>query len=172
MRPWFPIAALLLIVAILIGQRIQPEAAPQLQVGRDLPEVQVVPLAGGDPRPLSEEILGVTVINVFASWCAPCRAEHPALTALSEEGVRIVGLAYRDPPADTQAFLAELGDPYIRVMADPTGAAGETLGLEAAMPQTLVVNGEGEVLLRHSGPLAGADGEAALAEIRRLTAAR
>ena len=172
MRPWYPLLILALVAGIWIYMRQGPAPAETLQVGRTLPEVTVIPLAGGDPRPLSEEVVGVTVVNVFASWCAPCRAEHPVLQQLSREGVRIVGLAYRDEPANTQAFLTELGDPYLRVVTDPQGTTDTPLGLAGAVPQTFVVAADGEVLFRHSGPLVGTDGETALAEIRDLAGPR
>ncbi len=172
MRPWYPVLILVLVAGIWIYMRREPAPAETLQVGRALPEVMVTPLAGGDPRPLSEEVVGVTVVNVFASWCAPCRAEHPVLTQLSREGVRIVGLAYRDQPANTQTFLTELGDPYFRVVSDPEGTGDIALGLAGAVPQTFVVSADGEVLFRHSGPLVGTDGEEALSEIRELAGPR
>lgn len=170
-------AILALAVLAFAGWAVLNRDAPTVlvettEIGRDLPEITVTPLAGGDPRPLSEEIVGVSVINVFASWCAPCRAEHPVLTALNADGVRVVGLAWRDPPLNTQAFLTELGDPYARVMTDAEGEADRALGLDGAIPATFVVSASGEVLLRHHGPLVGTDGEAALAEIRRLTTGR
>ena len=161
----------------LIGYKIwtsnPSQPAPVQVVGAHLSdEVRVTPLSGGEPRPLSDEIIGVTVINVFGSWCAPCRAENPVLLELRAEGVRLVGLAVRDEPAATRAFLDELGDPFFRVMLDTDGSAIESLGLGPEAPQTLVISAEGEILYRHSGPLIGTDGEAALAEIRELAGPR
>ncbi|WP_296816064.1 redoxin family protein [Brevundimonas sp.] len=172
MRPWYPFLILILVAGIWIYMRQGPSPAETLEVGRPLPEVMVTPLGGGDPRPLSEEVVGVTVVNIFASWCAPCRAEHPALVELNRDGVRLVGLSYRDEPADTQAFLDELGDPFVRVVADPQAQTDAPLGLGGAIPQTFVVASDGEVLFRHSGPLVGTDGEAALARIRELAGPR
>lgn len=161
--------------AILIGYKLwqgAPEAQPEV-VGSILPaSAQVTPLMGGDARPLSDEIVGVTVVNLFASWCAPCRAENPVLLELRSEGLRIVGIAIRDEPAATQAFLDELGDPYFRVMSDRSGSLAGALSIGSELPQTLVISPSGEILYRHSGPLAGTDGEAALEEIRELAGPR
>ena len=161
----------------LIGYRIwqgSPAAeAPAAIVGEQLPRTALVtPLTGGEPYPLSDEIVGVTVINYFGSWCAPCHAENPVLLQLRAEGVRLVGVAVRDNPVSTQAFLDQLGDPFFRVMADEAGATMAELNLGADMPQTLVVSSDGEILMRHSGPLVGTDGEAALEEIRALAGPR
>lgn len=161
--------------ALLIGYKVwegTPAAEPPV-VGQSLPANALVqPLAGGDPYPLSDEIFGVTVINYFGSWCAPCHAENPVLLQLRAEGVRIVGVAVRDRPQDTQHFLDELGDPFFRVMLDTTGASMTALDLGADMPQTLVVSADGEILMRHSGPLVGTDGAAAVEEIRELAGPR
>lgn len=161
---------------ILIGYKLMsnrpPEPPPPIE-GRALPAAAVVtPLTGGEPRPLADEIVGPTVVNVFASWCAPCRAENPVLLELRAEGVRVIGLAVRDDPVATQAFLDELGDPFFRVMTDPQGQAVEALNIGPEVPQTLVVSANGDVLLRHSGPLVGTDGEEALARIRDLAGPR
>lgn len=161
--------------ALLISYKVwerAPEAPPAIVGQRLAASAQVTPLEGGVSYPLSDEIVGVTVINYFASWCAPCRAENPVLLELRAEGVRVIGVAVRDQPVAAQAFLNELGDPFFRVMLDPTGASMTALGLGADMPQTLVVSADGEILMRHSGPLVGTDGEAAVEQIRDLAGPR
>lgn len=170
------IGFLVVVLAILAGYRIwqgAPESPPPPVVGQSLPATALVtPLTGGEPYPLSDEIVGVTVINYFASWCGPCHAENPVLLQLRAEGVRLVGVAVRDDPVNTQAFLDQLGDPFFRVMTDGQGSTMAALNLGADMPQTLVVSADGEILMRHSGPLVGTDGEAALEEIRALAGPR
>lgn len=152
---------------------IADQATVGITMGRDLPSSAIVtPLHGGDPRPLSDEIVGATVVNFFASWCAPCRAENATLLQLRAEGVRVVGVAVRDEAYATQAFLDELGDPFFRVMADPQSEAMLNLGLGSDLPQTLVVSSDGRVILHHSGALVGTDGEAALREIREMAGPR
>jgi cytochrome c biogenesis protein CcmG/thiol:disulfide interchange protein DsbE len=104
------------------------------------------------------------LVNVFASWCAPCRAEHPNLMALEARGVAVVGVAWKDDPVATRAFLDELGDPYAMVLVDRDGRAGLDLGITGA-PETFAVNAMGQVVAKSSGPLLDP------AEIERLVAA-
>lgn len=94
----------------------------------------------------------VTLVNFWASWCGPCRVEHPFLTELAGRGVRVVGVNYKDPPENARAFLDELGDPYAAIGADPAGRIGLDWGIYG-VPETFVIGGDGTVLLRHPGPL-------------------
>ena len=68
-------------------------------------------------------------MNFFASWCAPCEVEHPQLMALKAQGVKVVGIAYKDAPANTQAFLTRLGDPFALHLVDRDGRAGLEFGV-------------------------------------------
>jgi cytochrome c biogenesis protein CcmG/thiol:disulfide interchange protein DsbE len=92
------------------------------------------------------------IVNVFASWCAPCRVEHPQLMALQARGVAVVGVAYKDEPAATRRFLDELGDPFAMVLVDAEGRAGLDLGV-SGVPETFAVDAMGKVVAKHSGPL-------------------
>jgi DsbE subfamily thiol:disulfide oxidoreductase len=89
------------------------------------------------------------LVNVFASWCTPCRVEHPKLMALKARGVAVVGVAWKDDPADTRAFLDELGNPYSMVLVDQEGRAGLDLGITGA-PETFAVNAMGKVVAKSS----------------------
>jgi cytochrome c biogenesis protein CcmG/thiol:disulfide interchange protein DsbE len=92
------------------------------------------------------------MVNFFASWCVPCRAEHAYLTAFSEEsGVPLYGINHRDKPEDAAAWLAELGNPYQRIGADPGRAAVEW-GV-TGVPETFVIDGAGRIRWHHRGPL-------------------
>lgn len=92
------------------------------------------------------------VINMFASWCTPCRAEHPQLMALRERGVEIVGVAYKDRPEASARFLQELGDPFRVVALDPDGRFGLELGI-AGVPETFVIGPDGSIRAAYRGPL-------------------
>jgi cytochrome c biogenesis protein CcmG/thiol:disulfide interchange protein DsbE len=81
---------------------------------------------------------GPRLINFYASWCAPCRVEAPQLMALKAQDVTLVGIAYKDEPARTQAFLAELGDPFAVKLVDRNGRAGIEFGV-TGVPETFLV---------------------------------
>ncbi len=103
----------------------------------------------------------VTVLNVWASWCVPCRAEAPALAALAARSdIALYGLVYKDTPAKARAFLDETGNPYRRIDLDADGRAGIEWGI-TGVPETFVIDGKGIVRLRYAGPLVGS----ALSEI-------
>ena len=95
----------------------------------------------------------VTVVNVFASWCIPCRDEHPLLERLkAETGVRIFGINQRDAPENAVAFLAELGNPYERIGGDTDNRVSIDWGVYG-VPETFVVNAAGVVTFKHVGPI-------------------
>ncbi|MET3927736.1 DsbE family thiol:disulfide interchange protein [Devosia sp. 2618] len=105
---------------------------------------------GFDTATLSGE---VTVVNVFASWCIPCRAEHPLLTALKDvTGVRLFGINQADAPENARAFLAELGNPYDAVGMDRDRRVSIDWGVYG-VPETFVVNAQGIITFKHVGPL-------------------
>lgn len=133
--------------------RDDPDALPSALEGREVPAVAVAPL--GNRLVVTDAALhepGVKLVNFWASWCAPCRAEHPVLKQLAEEGVRINGINYKDEPGKALGFLAELGDPYVALGADQSGRMGLNWGLYG-VPETFVIDGEGKVVLRYAGPI-------------------
>lgn len=92
------------------------------------------------------------LVNFFASWCVPCRYEHPLLVEMKQRGVTIVGVAYKDAPAKTDAFITQLGNPYAAIGQDPNGRLGIELGI-AGVPETFVIDENGVILALHRGPL-------------------
>lgn len=133
--------------------REDPDALPSALVGKAAPPVDLVTLAGLPP--LTPDLLaepGVKVVNYWASWCGPCRLEHPSLMQLAEEGVPVLGINYKDDPEKALAFLDELGNPYAAIGADETGRAGIDWGIYG-VPETFVVDGDGIIRLRFAGPV-------------------
>lgn len=143
-------------VALAVGLTRDPEELPSTLLDRPLPRFDLPPIAGGakDRGLAAADLEGhVSLLNVFASWCAPCRVEHPILARLAEqEGVAVYGVDYKDAPADARAYLDQLGDPYRRVGADRDGRVGIDLGI-TGVPETFVVDGTGRVVYRYAGPL-------------------
>jgi cytochrome c biogenesis protein CcmG/thiol:disulfide interchange protein DsbE len=147
-----------------------PSKLPSALIGREAPEFSLPPLDGlkhtdGSAVPgLARADLGqghVTVVNVFASWCAPCRDEHPLLEKLAAMGrVRLVGIAYKDEPKNTLGFLQEVGNPFQAVGMDEKGRAAIDWGVYG-VPETFVIGKDGRIAYKHIGPLT----EASLADV-------
>jgi cytochrome c biogenesis protein CcmG/thiol:disulfide interchange protein DsbE len=124
-----------------------------------LPPVEGMDVPGFDTSALSG---APTVVNVFASWCIPCRAEHPLLEALkAETGVRLFGINHSDAPENARAFLAELGNPYDAIGADRDRRVSIDWGVYG-VPETFVVDGKGTITFKHVGPLTAEAVEAEL----------
>src|SRR6056297_4022050 len=133
--------------------REDPDALPSALRGKPAPAVAVTPL--GDKPELADAMLregGVKLVNFWASWCAPCRVEHPHLEALADEGLAIYGINYKDDPDKALAFLDELGDPYAGIGTDERGRTALDWGVYG-VPETYVIDGEGRVVLRFAGPI-------------------
>ncbi|MEJ0022368.1 MAG: DsbE family thiol:disulfide interchange protein [Alphaproteobacteria bacterium] len=92
------------------------------------------------------------VLNFFASYCVPCRAEHPMLTALSRQGVTVIGVNYKDKPEEMRKMLAQLGDPFAAIGEDPAGQTGLDYGI-TGIPESVVVGADGRILALHRSAL-------------------
>ena len=169
-----PLVVMVMVLGLVAGalwerreaqqQGRNPDELPSTVEGRPAPALTLTALA--DLEPLSDATLrtpGTKLVNFWASWCVPCRAEHPHLEALAAEGVPIYGINYKDAPADAMRFLAELGDPYRAIGADE-GRTAIDWGVYG-VPETFVLDGDGQVVLHHRGPLTP---EVIEAEIRPL----
>jgi len=156
--PLLPVAgffglAALFFFAIFGGD---PSEVPSALLGKPVPEFTLPPVADtGLPGFATENLKQgeVTVVNVWASWCVPCRQEHPLLEALARDsGVPIFGLNYKDSGDAAQRFLATLGNPFARVGADLDGRVSIDWGVYG-VPETFVVDGEGKIVLKHVGAI-------------------
>jgi cytochrome c biogenesis protein CcmG/thiol:disulfide interchange protein DsbE len=148
-----------------------PRRLPSALLNRPAPDFSL-PRLGVEGMLTNADLAGqVTVINVFASWCAPCRIEHPVLTRLARDrAVRLIGIAYKDKPEDSTRFLAELGDPYRAVGVDREGRAGIDFGVYG-VPETYVLDREGRIRLRFVGPLSARQAETELLPLLQRLAA-
>jgi cytochrome c biogenesis protein CcmG/thiol:disulfide interchange protein DsbE len=163
--PLVVVAALALLFATY-GLHHNPHVEPHAMVGKPVPDLTLPTLGEGQPvrlRALAAQ--GPYVINFFASWCAPCEEEAPALAALAAQDVRIIGVAYKDQPPKTEAFLARLGDPYAQRLVDREGRAGIEFGV-TGVPETYLVGRDGVILDKHAGPLEAADVRALAERVR------
>jgi cytochrome c biogenesis protein CcmG/thiol:disulfide interchange protein DsbE len=150
-----PILVLLGLIGVsvfLLTRENVRETFSEGRIGRPVPAYSLERLGGGEPVTRTSHEGRAYLINVFASWCTPCRAEHPQLMALQAGGVEIVGVAYKDAPGATAAFLNELGDPFREIGMDPDGRFGLDLGITGA-PETFVIGGDGAIRAVHRGPL-------------------
>ena len=133
--------------------RDNPDELPSALAGKPVPAVELTPL--GDAEPFTNKDLRdgeVSLVNYWASWCAPCRVEHPNLERLAGEGVTIYGINYKDKPGNALGFLKELGNPYAGLGADPQGRMALNWGLYG-VPETYVIDGQGQIVLRFAGPI-------------------
>jgi len=134
-----------------------PNRIPSPLIDKPVPQFALPGLDGGSGFSSADLRDGVTVVNAFASWCVPCRAEHPQITALSEMAdVRVYGLSYKDDAADSRAWLDDLGDPYAAVGHDPEGKVAIELGVYG-VPETFVIDPDGRVRYRHVANITEAD---------------
>ena len=154
---------------------------PSALIGKPAPAILLAPLEGlqreGQPVPSfgMADLKGRgAIVNVFASWCAPCRVEHPFLVAISEAPavkagrVAVFGMNYKDEPENARRFLGALGNPYSAVGTDVSGRAAIEWGVYG-VPETFVIGPDGRILEKHVGPL---DGAAAARLLARATAGR
>ncbi|MFN4092282.1 MAG: DsbE family thiol:disulfide interchange protein [Brevundimonas sp.] len=142
-------------IALFIGLGRDPKILPSMLIDRPLPAFD---LPDARPDLVGRELASTDftgqpmLLNVFASWCVSCRVEHPLLMRLSQEGVPIHGLNWKDAPGAGAAWLKEFGDPYARVGDDASGRVAIDLGVTGA-PETFVVDKHGVVRYRHVGPI-------------------
>ena len=160
-RPTFfiPIIAFLGLVVIgglalqdtLSGSR-NPNQLPSVLIGKPTPVVSLPLLQNSRAELALDAYRGQPLlVNFFASWCAPCRAEAPALENLSNQ-ISIIGIAYKDRPQDTLQFLEQYGNPFVAIGRDDDGRAGMAWGVYG-VPETYLIDPSGQIKWRHAGPL-------------------
>lgn len=155
-----------------IGLTRDPREIPSPLIGRPVPAFSLPAVQGRSLGLASDDLRGdVSLVNVFASWCAACREEHPLLMEIKAAStVPVHGLNYKDRPGDAAAWLDKLGDPYTRTGADVNGRVGIDWGVYG-VPETFVIDRDGRIAYKHIGPITPAAwNEKLLPLIRRLQA--
>lgn len=135
-----------------ISMNRDQQSLPSMIVGKQAPPVILTKL--GDSAPFTDATLRngkAKLVNYFASWCAPCRAEAPTLAKIAASGVTIYGVNYKDKPADALGFLARYGMPYTAMGADAQGQMALNWGVYG-VPETYVIDAEGRIAMKHVGP--------------------
>jgi cytochrome c biogenesis protein CcmG, thiol:disulfide interchange protein DsbE len=156
MKRWiFAVPAVLLVLLGVLGavRMLYPEKGEFERISRAAPEFVFALKDGGEisfaPPPGGQTV----AVNLFASWCAPCEAEHPMLMKLgAKHPGKLYGILYKDKVENGDEFLARLGNPFATIALDPEGKGGLDFGL-TGVPETFVISGEGEVILHIAGPL-------------------
>lgn len=153
-----PLIVFLALATIFFRQLVSGadvSVVPSALIGQQAPLTNLPPLEGMDLPGLDTAAFGgnVTLVNVFASWCAPCREEHPMLLQLSQDKrFQVVGLNYKDQPANARRFLGELGNPFAAIGVDEKGRAAIDWGVYG-VPETFVIGKDGTILFKHVGPI-------------------
>jgi cytochrome c biogenesis protein CcmG/thiol:disulfide interchange protein DsbE len=149
-----PLALFFVLVMFLLrGLWLNPREVPSPLIGKPAPLFTLPALHDKAPF-TSKDLLGqVWIMNVWASWCAPCRLEHPLFNDLAAQKlVPIVGLNYKDAPEAARRWLAELGDPYLVSVIDNDGRTGIDFGVYG-VPETFVIDRHGVIRHKHIGPV-------------------
>ncbi|OWV96075.1 thiol:disulfide interchange protein [Rhizobium sp. R72] len=132
-----------------------PATIPSALIGQKHPAVDLPPLAGLQTPALNESVFEdqVIVLNIFASWCVPCRQEHPTLMQLSRDPrIKLVGVNYKDAPKTALAFLEDKGNPFAAIGVDDAGRNAMDWGVYG-VPETFVIDRSGRITQKHVGPL-------------------
>lgn len=149
----FVVLAAFFLVAIFRGD---PSRLPSALIGRPVPDFTLSSIDGLDKPGLATADFGhgkPVIVNVFASWCVPCREEHPVLVALkAAAGVPMYGINYKDGAEPARRFLSEMGDPFDRIGADVAGRVSIDWGVYG-VPETYIVDGKGRIAYKQVGPL-------------------
>jgi cytochrome c biogenesis protein CcmG/thiol:disulfide interchange protein DsbE len=150
-----PLAIFAVLVGFLAaGLKLNPREVPSPLIGKPAPGFELTRLDVPDQKLRRDELLGkVWVLNVWASWCAPCREEHPLVMELARRKLApVYGLNYKDTRPAGMAFLTQLGNPYEASLFDADGRVGIDYGVYG-VPETFVIDKQGTIRFKHIGPL-------------------
>lgn len=171
MRRWLaflPLVGLVLLAVLFAGYSLKrnPQIQPSAMVGKPVPDLALPTLETGQPVAIRQAAPGPLLINVYASWCAPCELEAPALMRLKSQGVTLIGIAYKDAPENSRAFLGRLGDPFAVRLLDRDGRAGLEFGV-TGVPESYLVDAGGIIIAKFTGELTADEERQIIAATRR-----
>ena len=155
LRYLVPLAIFAVLVGFLFrGLSLDPKVVPSPLIGTPMPQFILTRLKSPEVTISDQDIKGrVSVLNIWATWCVSCRAEHEVLLQLAQTGLApIYGLNYKDKRADAKRWLEQLGDPYVANAFDADGRVGIDWGVYGA-PETFIIDAEGFIRHKHIGPL-------------------
>jgi cytochrome c biogenesis protein CcmG, thiol:disulfide interchange protein DsbE len=158
MKRWqylLPLGIFVVLLGFLgVGLNLNPREVPSPLIGKPAPAFELTRLEDPARTVRRDELLGkVWVLNVWASWCLPCREEHPLFVELGSKGiVPIYGLNYKDKREDAMRWLQRFGDPYAATLWDGDGRVGIDYGVYG-VPETFVIDKQGVVRFKHVGPV-------------------
>ena len=149
-----PVVAFVGLVGVFaVGLGHDPTALKSAMIDKPAPDFALSPILEDRPGVARADLGDKPVlVNFFASWCAPCRVEHPTLTGLAASGVPVYGIAYKDKPQDARRLLADLGDPYQRIGLDLDGRTAIDFGVYG-VPETYILDRDGRIRYRYAGAL-------------------
>lgn len=154
-RYLIPLVAFLVLAVFLgLGLNLNPREVPSPLIDKPAPAFSAALLSQPEKHVTRDELLGKTwILNVWASWCAPCRDEHPLWVDYARRSpVPIYGLNYKDKGPAAQTWLKQLGNPYAESLTDPDGRIGIDYGVYG-VPETFVIDAKGVVRFKHVGPI-------------------
>jgi len=156
MLPFWIFLALVAVFAyrlLLVDEGNTPDLIPSVMVGKPAPRFELPPLLEGGKVFQTSDLKGkVTLVNFFASWCIPCRAEHKYLYALTDSGIVLVGVAYKNDPNDTRDWLENYGNPYTQLVVDREGITAIDFGVYG-VPESYLIDKQGIIRFKQTGPI-------------------
>ncbi|MDB2349332.1 DsbE family thiol:disulfide interchange protein [Alphaproteobacteria bacterium] len=155
MVPLLVLTTICLFFLIFILLEKNPNDPPSALLNKNLPSFSSINLYNNEETLISDNLKGkYTLINFFASWCAPCRAEHNLFFKIKEEipELYILGFSHKDDLSDSKKYLEEEGNPYAFVGIDRDGKIAFEFGV-FGLPETFITNKDGEIIYKHTGPL-------------------
>jgi len=138
------------------GLYLDPKDIPSALVDKTFPEFKLPTLVSGETKTQASLQGDVHLVNVWGTWCISCKVEHPFLVKLAQQGVKIVGVNYKDENEPARQWLQELGNPYLYSVDDEAGTLSMDLGVTGA-PETFFVDSKGVIRHKHQGPITQAN---------------